>query len=89
MVLTPLPLLLYVHGGKLREHVKQRKEAAAAAAAAAAASASTAGSSEKDLAGKEEHPLTQGASIPPGGAIENRPSRSSLDISSAPSGDIA
>ncbi|SPO45579.1 related to YHK8 - putative mediator of drug efflux [Moesziomyces antarcticus] len=88
LLLTPLPLLLYIHGGKLREHAKQRKEAAAAPATAAAA-ASTGGSSEKDLAAKEEQPVAQGASIPPGGAIENRRSRSSLDISSAPSDDLA
>ena len=84
LLLTPLPLLLYMHGGKLREHVKQKKEAAAAAQAAARAAASGITTPKEDEKG-----LAVGERIPPGGAVESVVSRSSADATSAPSDDVA
>lgn len=83
MLLTPLPFLLYIHGGKLRESVKQKKEAAAAAQAAAKAAASGATTPKEG-----EKAVGVGARIPPGGAVESQVSRSSNDASPAPSEEI-
>ncbi|KAJ9477844.1 putative drug/proton antiporter YHK8 (putative) [Pseudozyma hubeiensis] len=75
LLLTPLPLLLYIHGGKLREHVRQRKEAAAAAGAASNASESAA--SRTPIENNKEAAV--GARIPPGGTMDHQVSRSSAD----------
>lgn len=75
LLLTPLPLLLYIHGGKLREHVRQRKELAAAEAAA---KASDSPSATPNQVGKE---TAIGARIPPGGAVERQSLESSVDAS--------
>lgn len=84
LLLTPLPLLLYIHGGRLREHVKQKKDAAAAAQAVSQAAANdmtTPKESEKELA--------VGARIARGGAVESEVSKTSVDASSSPSDDAA
>lgn len=84
LLLTPLPLLLYIHGAKLREHVKQRKEAAAAAQAATRAVSSGTVSpkgSEKALAIAER--------IPPGGTVEKQSSLMSGEGSSDPPDSLA
>lgn len=75
LLLTPLPLLLYIHGAKLREHVRQRKDAAAAAEAAAKASAKEEASTPKE-SGQE---AGMGARIPPGGTVEHEASKASSD----------
>lgn len=72
LVLTPLPLLLYIHGGKLREHVRQKKEAAAAAGAASSASENAA--SRTPIENRKGAAV--GARIPPGGAMDHQVSRS-------------
>lgn len=77
MLLTPLPLLLYIHGGKLREHVRQRKEAVAAADVAAKAAKGTATPKESS------NETAIGGRIPPGGTVERQGSHSSADDSSA------
>lgn len=81
LLLTPLPLLLYLHGGALRDRVRERKEAAAAAQAAAQSTATDATTSK---AGEQE--LER---IPAGGAVEGEVLRSSADASSSPPRDIA
>lgn len=83
LVLTPLPLLLYMHGAKLRESVRQKKEAAAAMQAAnqAAAGGNT-------IPKEPEKALAVGARIPPGGAVESMTS-SSMDASLTPSDDVS
>lgn len=86
LLLTPLPLLLYVHGGKLREHVRQRKEAAAVTAEAAAKASPSAGSLTPKEPNKE---AIAGSRIPPGGTVERQASRSSADAPSADSETVA
>ena len=74
LLLTPLPLLLYIHGAKLREHVRQRKDAAAAAAAVKSPvneGAMIAGESGKEAA--------MGTRIPPGGTVERQACKASTD----------
>ena len=83
LLLTPLPLLLYIHGGRLREHVKQKKEAAAAAEAATQAAAK--GMTTPEEGAKE---LAVGTRIPPGGAVESEVSKTSVDVSLTPSDDV-
>uniref|UniRef100_V5E3X1 Uncharacterized protein n=1 Tax=Kalmanozyma brasiliensis (strain GHG001) TaxID=1365824 RepID=V5E3X1_KALBG len=78
LLLTPVPLFLYIHGGKLREQVRQRKEAAAAAEAAAKTDAS--GPATTKEMGREA-PI--GARVPPGGTVEREDSHSSADASTA------
>lgn len=85
LLLTPLPLLLYIHGGRLRDHVRQKKEAATAAEAAAKALESN-GTSPPQNYGNAD---VVGASIAPGGSMERQVSRSSADATSAVSDKVA
>lgn len=87
LLLTPLPLLLYIHGAKLREHVKQRKDAAAAAEAAAKAPVDAGAASTPKESAKE---VALGAQrIPPGGTARRGESDSSPDASSTVSDKVA
>ncbi|SJX63631.1 related to YHK8-putative mediator of drug efflux [Sporisorium reilianum f. sp. reilianum] len=73
LLLTPLPLLLYIHGGKLREHARQSKEAAKKASANGTAPA----------------PKESVQQVAVGGAAEQPVSHSSRDASSAVSEKVA
>lgn len=84
LLLTPLPLLLYIHGGKLRDHVRHKKDAAAAAEAAAKAAKSGLATPEET-----EQKLDAGERTAPGGSVEREVSRSSVDISTVTLDDIA